>query len=352
MYKVSILVPIYQVEPYIERCARSLFEQTYPDLEYVFVNDCTPDNSIAILKATLNDYPNRKDAVKIIDHEKNRGLAAARNTALDHATGAFVSVVDSDDWLERNAIALLVDKQIQTDADIVSGSAHVYRKEGADVIVEPVYKNKQEMVLGQMDFTMAHVIWRRLIRRSLYEDHHIRCMEGCDMTEDRYQMVLLSYYAKSFARIDDYVYHYERRNEQSFMNEQHETRLAQYYQQMLQNWIGIETFFADKETEYYQKAIHQIGGLFVSFLKMPLKHKDKNGYHATTAMIDQQYQKYWPQIRLLRFVTWRDKGVTGWLMHNYPLMRIRVAIGSGIWDMNKELKRRNRVKQARINKTQ
>ena len=89
MYLVSILVPVYGVEKYIERCARSLFEQTYENLEYIFVDDCTPDKSIEILKRVIEDYPNRKNQVRIIHHEHNRGLAAARNTALDAATSEF-----------------------------------------------------------------------------------------------------------------------------------------------------------------------------------------------------------------------------------------------------------------------
>ena len=72
--KISILVPVYDVERSIERCARSLFEQTCKELEYVFVNDCTPDKSIEILKAVTNEYPQRRDAVKIVSHKRHRCL--------------------------------------------------------------------------------------------------------------------------------------------------------------------------------------------------------------------------------------------------------------------------------------
>ena len=112
-YKVSVLVPVYGVERYIERCARSLFEQTYPNLEYVFVNDCTPDGSVVVLKRLMEEYPERKPFVRIINHERNRGISATRNTALDYASGEFVSFVDSDDWLESNAIELLVKRQME-----------------------------------------------------------------------------------------------------------------------------------------------------------------------------------------------------------------------------------------------
>ena len=108
---ISILVPIYSVEQYIERCAKSLFEQTYTDIEYIFVNDCSPDRSIDILKETILKYPKRKNYVKIINHDVNRGLSAARNTAVENAIGDFILHVDSDDYLEMDAIEKLVSNQ-------------------------------------------------------------------------------------------------------------------------------------------------------------------------------------------------------------------------------------------------
>ena len=91
-YKVSVLVSVYNVEHYIERCARSLFEQTYSNLEYVFVDDCSTDNSVIELERILKDYPEKEKSVRIIHHEKNRGLAAVRNTAFDASSFVFKHV--------------------------------------------------------------------------------------------------------------------------------------------------------------------------------------------------------------------------------------------------------------------
>ena len=121
--KVSILVPVFGVERFIERCARSLFEQTYPDLEYIFVDDGSIDRSIEILQSVVEEYPTRNAAVHLIKHDHNRGLGAARNTALDNATGEFVYHVDSDDYIDRDTIRLLVAKQKETNADIITGNA-------------------------------------------------------------------------------------------------------------------------------------------------------------------------------------------------------------------------------------
>ena len=108
---VSILVPVYNVEHYVERCARSILEQTYPNLEFVFVDDACSDSSITILNQVVSDYPSHTARVSIIHHPQNRGLAAARNTAIAACHGDFVIHVDSDDWLEPEAAELLIKKQ-------------------------------------------------------------------------------------------------------------------------------------------------------------------------------------------------------------------------------------------------
>lgn len=99
--KVSILVPIYGTELYIEKCARTLFEQTYDNIEFIFVNDCTRDNSVNVLKRVLEEYPLRKSQTRIIEHKENKGLAGSRLTGLQNATGEYVWCVDSDDYVRK-----------------------------------------------------------------------------------------------------------------------------------------------------------------------------------------------------------------------------------------------------------
>ena len=94
MIKVSVCVPVYGVEKYIERCARSLFEQTMKEgIEFIFVDDCTPDRSMEILERVREEYPERTRQVKIVRHPENQGLTGARNTALKEAEGEFLPVV-------------------------------------------------------------------------------------------------------------------------------------------------------------------------------------------------------------------------------------------------------------------
>lgn len=119
MPKVSIIVPIYNVEKYIEGCLRSLFEQTLDDIEYIFVNDCTQDNSMDILEKILKEYPHRKKQVKIINHEQNQGQAGARTSGMKAMTGEYMIHCDPDDWVELDMYETMYQKAKAEDYDIV-----------------------------------------------------------------------------------------------------------------------------------------------------------------------------------------------------------------------------------------
>lgn len=119
MPKVSVIVPVYGVEKYIERCARSLFEQTLDDIEYLFIDDCTPDRSIEILNKVLDEYPQRKKQVKIHRMEKNSGQAVVRTWGMINATGEYFIHCDSDDWVDLQMYKTMYEKAKKNEADIV-----------------------------------------------------------------------------------------------------------------------------------------------------------------------------------------------------------------------------------------
>lgn len=117
--KLSVCIPVYKVESYIEQCARSLFEQTYEDLEYIFIDDCTPDKSIEVVKKVLEDYPKRKSQVKFVRHEKNSGLIRGRKTGIENSTGDFITHIDPDDWIDLDYYEKMMTRQKEVKADMV-----------------------------------------------------------------------------------------------------------------------------------------------------------------------------------------------------------------------------------------
>ncbi len=215
--KVSILVPVYGVEKYIARCAESLFGQTHEDMEYIFVDDCTPDRSISILRSVMERFPERQGQVRIISHAVNQGVGAARATALAEASGDCLMHADSDDYMPTNAVELLCRKMEETDADIVDGAWRRVTAEGVQEKHIPCQTTDTKaylcMVLCQN--VVSNRLWGRLFKRSLYADNGITFASGVDYSEDWPVMARLLFHAKR-AFINDTVYFYSDENGASY----------------------------------------------------------------------------------------------------------------------------------------
>lgn len=186
MAKVSVIVPIYGVELYIERCATSLFNQTLDDIEYIFVDDCTKDASISILKSVIDRYPIRKQQCIIITHETNKGLPTARRTGIEHASGDYIIHCDSDDWPEIDMYKTLYDAAIENDSDIVYCDFYKTDGEGRKLYISQ----------GLQNGLMQGPVWNKLVRRSVYEKANL-VYPVKNKAEDGAYMTQLSYNSKT-----------------------------------------------------------------------------------------------------------------------------------------------------------
>ena len=188
--KISVLVPVYGVEKYIARCAESLFGQTYEDLEYVFVDDCTTDRSMAVLHEVTERWPRRKGQVRIMRNDRNRGIGYTRQRLIDEATGDYVTFVDSDDYLPPQAI----------------GEAHM-----------PYPERAKGRYLKQMlcQDIVSNRMWGRLIRRTLFTENGVRLVPGIDFSEDYSVMTRLLYFANRSVTTGT-VYFYSEENTSSY----------------------------------------------------------------------------------------------------------------------------------------
>lgn len=248
---VSLLIPVYNVEAFIERCARSTFSQTYSNLEFIFVDDGCTDASMTVLNQVIAENPSHKAHVSIIHHLLNRGLAAARNTAIVSCHGDFVIHVDSDDWLEPEAAELLVGKQRETDADIVYTRGNFLENQGSVEIDCRGWSTDREVLLTNLLQDKATMcIWSKLIRRSLYTEHHIQCDERGSYYEDYQTLSQLVYYAKTIARLDAYIYHYDRSNPNSIVTNALNSMKIQ--QQGLRSIQSVSDFFQAKDPRYLE----------------------------------------------------------------------------------------------------
>lgn len=208
MPKVSVIIPIYGVEKYIEKCARSLFEQTLEDIEFIFVDDCTPDKSVEILNSVISSYPKRSAQVKIVKHETNKGLPFARETGLSYATGDYIIHCDSDDWVEPQMYEALYNKAIDENADIVICDYYYAYSDGKRVVLpQKPAATDGKMVIKQMLFQQLHgSCCNKLVKRACYNTDIVFPKEN--MREDLALMVQLVYYAKKVAYLPQAYYNY------------------------------------------------------------------------------------------------------------------------------------------------
>lgn len=185
MMTVTILVPVYGVEKYIAQCAESLFAQTYPNIEYVFCDDCTPDRSIEVLQSVMEKYPERKAAVRIIRQDHNSGLGGARKRLLQEVHTDTFCLVDADDTLPIDAIDILVKRMETTRKDIVEGA---FRELRNDILSKPIlrYKGNENTYRNRILCCNLenHCVWGKLYKSSLIELLPDMFVEGIDCSED------------------------------------------------------------------------------------------------------------------------------------------------------------------------
>ena len=225
---VSIITPVYKAEDFIERCAVSLFEQTYANVEYIFVDDCTPDASIERLQRVIERYPSRQPHVKIVRHQANRGVAAARNSGLDAATGEYIYYVDADDWLEKDAIERMCDKAEQTGADIVACGWYLAFSKNERRMPMPCYADAETALRGMLSGQMRWNLWLYMIKHELYTRNGIRYVEGENVGEDMLVLVRLFSRAQSIAFVDKALYHYTKQNDNSITQMKPSQQMARF----------------------------------------------------------------------------------------------------------------------------
>ena len=207
MPKVSVIIPVYGVEKYIERCARSLFEQTLDDIEYIFVNDCTKDRSIEILKEVLLQYPKRQPQTRIVSMSINSGLPTVRKYGIQLATGDYLIHCDSDDWVEYDTYEKMYLKAIEDDYDMVfcnfnySDGIH-HRK------VKHKFKNmSKEHLLMVLVQECLWSVCGTLVKRNVFVNNKIFYPIE-NMFEDLILMLQMLHYTSKYTYVEDSLYYY------------------------------------------------------------------------------------------------------------------------------------------------
>ena len=245
--KVSFIVAVYKVAEYIERCVRSIYEQTLEDIEIILVDDCTPDNSIEIAKRVLEDYPQRASQMKVLRHEKNTGLKGVRKDGVKVAEGEYVIFVDGDDYLDVRMGEMMYSKAIEEEAEMVICGFWWYRKDGRFFRM-PLGIDSLESTQKIKDATFDRMgwpnVWCRMVKRTLLQsDEMIWPKES--HPEDVVISTVSTYYAKKIACVIEPLYHYCY-NKDSITFQSSEEGVLRKYREFLINNEQIVDFYKQK----------------------------------------------------------------------------------------------------------
>ena len=277
---LSVIVPVYAVENYIEQCARSLFEQTLRSIEYIFVDDCSPDNSINILLKIIEDYPDRKSQVRIIHHHKNYGLAQARMTGFKNANGAYMTSIDSDDWVDLTTFETLIEKASRADSDVVVYNI-ISQERCGDTHIEVNYLENSNDPLSDLFLGKVAPIIPTCIFRRFFIDDNLLNLPAANMAEDLVFSTFLCYYAKDISYVNKPFYHY-RYNSQSISKSIGLSATIKRFKDIMQNTNQVIAFLEEKSLQNkYQNEI------------LNLKHIVK--YTIWSAVYDNDAYKLWKE---------------------------------------------------------
>ena len=205
MPKVSIIVPVYNVEKYLSKCLDNLINQTLKDIEIICVNDGSKDSSAEILEKYA-----QKDKRIVVLNQENAGLSAARNNGMDIAKGEYIGFVDSDDWVDPDFYAKLIDAAERHDADVACGSIIRERRHSRKFRIH--YTKEECFIFPQEKIDAARVpdmcyVWNKIYRAEYLNNLKLRFIEGM-FFEDVDFVTRAVYFSNKIVTVADTFYHY------------------------------------------------------------------------------------------------------------------------------------------------
>ena len=216
--KVSVIVPVYNTELYLERCLNSILNQTFKDIELIIVNDNSNDNSHKIIETFINENNN----IKYIDNKENKGVSNCRNEAIKISSGEYILFIDSDDYLDENMIETMYNEASNNDLDIAMCGYFVDYEDGntqnriINLDENRIYSGYEILseILHHKNGVTGHS-WNKLIKASILKENNIQYPEHMKIYEDIAFLSRLFPYCKRIKNIKKIFYHYIQRNNSS-----------------------------------------------------------------------------------------------------------------------------------------
>ena len=245
---LSVIIPIYGTEDYIQRCANSLFQQELNNIQFIFVNDCTPDRSMEVLSKVIKDYRHEIDRraweIVIVKNSQNIGLAGSRKHGIDVADGDYIIHCDSDDWVDENMYRLMYEKAVGDNADIVVCDIRMTDGVQDIKVLKGCANTKRDIFIERMMLQKDHwSLCNKLVRRECYNG--IQYPKG-GMGEDMVLSLQLIWNSKNVAYVKNTSYKYFQNPNSIIHSYSIESTLEKYFQ-LSENSRIVYNFYMQKE---------------------------------------------------------------------------------------------------------
>ena len=276
--KVSIIVPVYNVEKYIHRCIDSILSQTFADFECILVNDCSPDNCPEI----CDNYTTIDTRIKVIHKIQNQGSSLARKTGFENSSGDYIQFIDSDDWIERDMTEKLYTAALESDADITVCD---FYKDNEDNYTYEIQVIDTEILFNNLGFEHCCAVWNKFYRRKIISLIEFP-KEG--KYEDRVITQQALYYSKKICKIQYPLYHYC--NNPSSIS--HNVNILSFLE-WRDNITYVINFLRNNLNERYSQKEKNIND-YVNNFKLKVK---KNKFHQK----EKSLLKFYPESKFIKW---------------------------------------------------
>ena len=199
--KVSIIVPVYNVEQYLTKCLDSLVNQTLQDIEIIVVNDGSPDNSQRIIDKYVSHYPNKVISLM----KENGGLSDARNFALPYCKGEYIGFIDSDDYVDTSMYEKMYEQAKRSDADVVMCDYYIVYGEQRKLVKAQKYNSRKEMF-----FNGLAAAWNKIYKKSVIDSYGIQFPKAVNFEDTEFYCKLIPHVEKADYVGEPFVYYVQR----------------------------------------------------------------------------------------------------------------------------------------------
>lgn len=324
MNTFSILIPVYNVENYVLKCLDSIRSQIFQDYELIIVDDASPDKSMTIVNEYLNSHYDLMQKTKIVRHEQNRGLAAARLSGLQEATGNYIVFVDSDDWLELNFLNVFVEIIEKESPDIVMCNVNHIWKDKTTIEYSNSITNREEYIASILERRNTLNVWGKAYKRDLFHKLKPGFIEGINFGEDYVVLSRIVFFAHNIYFLKETLYNYSHLNENSYT--------YKLKRQSVDNLIAAEAivnkFYTDKGL--YADSL-KVGRLKIKSELLISYFRSSGKDIVLLSYLDCLYKKDQQQIIFVKNLSLANKFVLLLCeLKLYGILRLYVRVGSNI----------------------